>query len=107
MAAYAHTCMFVIPVCVCACACECMHECMRMWVRRAGPTTTFGRVVGHTKICAEQLCNICCEIIILYIHIYVIIMWFTTTIPKWQNGKTSLPSTNAIATSSCFIIIVG
>ena len=40
--------------------------------RRAGPTTAFGRVIGrqaYTKICAEQLCNICCEIIIIYTHL--------------------------------------
>ena len=34
---------------------------MNQTARRAGPTTAFGRVVGHqayTKICSEQLCNI-------------------------------------------------
>ena len=40
---------------------------------RAGPTTAFGRVVGrqaYTKICAEQLCNMCCEYhYILYTHL--------------------------------------
>ena len=43
---------------------------------RAGPTTAFGRVVGrqaYTKICAEQLYNICCEYhYIIMIHIYVV-----------------------------------
>ena len=42
----------------------------RVRASRAGPTTAFGRVVGrqaYTKICAEQLCNICCEY--HYIHL--------------------------------------
>ena len=56
---------------------------LRFHTSRAGPTTAFGRVVGHqayTKICAEQLCNICCEY--HYIILYTFI-WFTTTVPKW------------------------
>ena len=52
-------------------------------VSQAGPTTAFGRVVGrqaYTKICAEQLCNICCE------YHYITFMWFTTTVPKWPQA---------------------
>ena len=46
---------------------------IRVTPRRAGPTTAFGRVVGrqaYTKICAEQLCNICCEYhYMIYTHL--------------------------------------
>ena len=46
---------------------------LRQVASRAGPSTAFGRVVGrqaYTKICAEQLCNICCEYhYIIYTHL--------------------------------------
>ena len=42
---------------------------MKRCLSRAGPTTAFGRVVGDNKFCAELLCNIVVNIIMLYIHI--------------------------------------
>ena len=50
-----------------------INKMTRLVIGRAGPTTAFGRVVGrqaYTKICADQLCNMCCEYhYIIYTHL--------------------------------------